>query len=187
MDEQLKQRIVGAAVLVAVAVIFVPMLVDSPRQTARGGGQVAEIPPPPRQGFNSSVIPLGEPATPMLDEQAERDRARFDPPSPAPDPPPVEAREPAPARAPSASPRASVGAWVVQLGSFANAGNARSLRDRLRAKRFAAFVESVRHDGRSVTRVYVGPELDRKRAQVLVKKLLAETRLKGMVVRYPGG
>ena len=74
---------------------------------------------------------------------------------------------------------------MVQLGSFANAANARALRDRLRKRGHAAFVESVTHQGTKVTRVFVGPEPERERAEKHVGTLLAETRLKGIVVRYP--
>ncbi|QXP84885.1 SPOR domain-containing protein [Methylococcus sp. ANG] len=47
MDEQLKQRLIGATVIVAFAVIFVPMLFDEkPDEPSRA--EVAEIPPMPK-------------------------------------------------------------------------------------------------------------------------------------------
>ncbi|QXP86938.1 SPOR domain-containing protein [Methylococcus capsulatus] len=46
MDEQLKQRLIGATVIVALAVIFVPMLFDEKPGPSRP--EVAEIPPMPK-------------------------------------------------------------------------------------------------------------------------------------------
>ena len=70
----------------------------------------------------------------------------------------------------------------MQLGSFSKAENAEGLRDRLIAKGYAAYVES----SGAITRVYVGPQPDRAQAEKLLKKLLAETKLKGIVVEHSG-
>ena len=75
---------------------------------------------------------------------------------------------------------------MVQLGSFANPRNAHALRDRLKAKGYAAFAVSSGAGKDAVTRVYVGPEPERARAEGHVARLLRETRLKGIVVRNPG-
>lgn len=58
MDPALKQRLVGATVLVVLAVIFVPMLVDT---TPRTDGEPIDlgIPPEPGQSFETRVVPLG--------------------------------------------------------------------------------------------------------------------------------
>ncbi|MEW6039046.1 MAG: SPOR domain-containing protein, partial [Pseudomonadota bacterium] len=47
MDEQLKQRLIGATVIVALAVIFVPMLFD-PKPEEPSRPELAEIPPMPK-------------------------------------------------------------------------------------------------------------------------------------------
>lgn len=58
MDPALKQRLVGATVLVVLAIIFVPMLVDT---TPRSDGEAIDltIPPQPGQAFETQVVPLG--------------------------------------------------------------------------------------------------------------------------------
>jgi DedD protein len=58
MDPALKQRLIGATVLVVLAVIFVPMLVDT---TPRTDGEAIDltIPPEPGQSFETQVVPLG--------------------------------------------------------------------------------------------------------------------------------
>jgi cell division septation protein DedD len=56
------------------------------------------------------------------------------------------------------------------------------LRDKLVAKGYTAFVKTTG----SVTRVYVGPQKDRAEAEKMLAKLLAETKLKGIVVKLSG-
>lgn len=60
MDAALKQRLIGATVLVALAVIFLPMLVDGPeaeRETA--GEQLSlDLPTPPDRPMETREIPL---------------------------------------------------------------------------------------------------------------------------------
>jgi DedD protein len=68
MDPALKQRLIGATVLVVLAVIFVPMLVeDAPRSDAEAIDLT--IPPEPGQAFETQVVPLGAPtpAVPAAD------------------------------------------------------------------------------------------------------------------------
>lgn len=57
MDRGLKERLVGAAVLVALAVIFIPMLLD---ETPSGPAPITEsnIPEQPDEAFNSRIKPV---------------------------------------------------------------------------------------------------------------------------------
>ena len=76
MEERLKQRLVGAIVLVSLAVVFVPMLLDTPHDL-REEPPAAPIPERPQDRFESGVtIPLGEPETPRLDAEVEREHGR---------------------------------------------------------------------------------------------------------------
>jgi DedD protein len=205
MDQQLKERLVGAVVLMVAAVVFIPMILSGPPEPE-------SAPAPPRQAaapartpadFSSRIVPLtasetqpprAAAAPSPAAEPAREPAAR---PAPAPEPaPPPQAAAPSPAPAPpprttaSATPTAASrearAGWVVQLGSFSNARNAYALRDRLKDNGFAAFAESAGAGADAVTRVYVGPEPDRERAEKHVARLLEQTRLKGIVVRYPG-
>ncbi len=193
MDERLKQRLVGAAVLVSLVVIIAPMVLDKPPETGAVWHD-SDIPPRPENVFRAEIEPVREaeildsPTKP--DAGPEPDRARGD-----------HQRGPAtrkgaatggPVKSVShhtaeGSLRAGLGAWAVQLGSFSNSNNALALRDRLRARGYPAFIEGGRVDDREVMRVYVGPELLRAKAAESRKKLEQETQLKGMVVRYPTG
>ena len=82
MEERFKQRLVGAVVLVSLAVVFVPILFDMPREmnesTSTTG--ISEIPERPWGGSESSVsITLDLPQTPRVDAEVQRERNRNTP------------------------------------------------------------------------------------------------------------
>lgn len=81
--------------------------------------------------------------------------------------------------------QASPTAWVLQTGSFSSRKNADRLVKRLRAKKIPAFHQEAVVKGKTVYRVRVGPELDRKQAESLVKRIKKEFKLNSRVIRYP--
>jgi DedD protein len=195
MNEQLKQRLVGAAVLVLLAVIVIPMILEQPNAPAPQIRR-SPIPPKPEGDFSSRIIPLDPPETPLVEAQRAK-KVPIEPPrsdadasagtgsSSADGAQPRRAAAPLESQPATAAGQSGLTAWAVQLGSFSSAQNAVALRDRLRKKGYTAFVEKGRAYGSEITRVFVGPELARDQADKIVKKLYAETRLKGIVVRYP--
>lgn len=217
MEERLKQRLVGAIVLVSLAVVFVPMLLDTPPEVGEGPS-LTPIPERPRNQFQSGSIPLDGPETPRLDAEVEREHKRYassadaasrrEPsgeatpasargPAQAPDPAPGSGSSSArsgaasPEREPGGSPgkklAAASGGWAVQLGSFLESKNAIALRDRLRAGGYPAFIESGASAQGAISRVFVGPVDDRGRAKDSAAKLQREMRIEGIVVPYRGG
>ncbi|SFD06104.1 DedD protein [Thiohalospira halophila DSM 15071] len=209
--DRLKQRLVGAAVLVALAVIFVPMLLSGPDPLDQ---LVMEdnIPERPADRSRREVIDLDEeppprPETPETPAIVDEYTAESD----AMPPPRLGAKVPAPAEgdggeettpteeqgsgadpdAPPGEANAGSGdagegmrAWSVQVGSFRDRGNAMTLRDRLRGQDFAAYVERYRSGEDEVYRVRVGPEPDRAAARTLQEALRQEGGVRGMVVRH---
>jgi len=65
VDEKLKQRLVGAAVVVSLGIIFLPMILDGGRHTDFEKIRI-EIPSPPDRGFSSTI----EPITPVVSKPA---------------------------------------------------------------------------------------------------------------------
>jgi DedD protein len=78
--------------------------------------------------------------------------------------------------------RAASGAWIVQLGVFANRENAEHLAQELRVKGFKASVADVTSGSRKLFRVRVGPAADRTAAQDLQNRLRASGRTGTVVV-----
>ncbi len=183
-------RLLGAIVLLSLAVIFLPMLF----------GQRDDLPQAPE----GSTIPRADEELETLVFQLNEQNL-FQRVTPLPgenaDPPPAadgaeaanEAAEPVaepeeagagPAEGASASaaPRQALVTWMVQLGSFSKENNARALRDRLRGRQYAAHLDRVEGKNGAIWRVRVGPELSRERAEKLRRVLEQETGLKGLVI-----
>lgn len=205
MNSQLKQRLVGAVVLVALAVIFIPMLLPGKGDLSRGIDG-SNIPPEPDYRFSAPVpAPEAPPmaAAPGLPVGEAQDQA-------APDAPPVSSVKPAPVvtESPKASPaikaptpeaaptKATASAapnekspqasgWVVQVGSFSSQPNAKALCEKLRKQGYACFVEAVQATADAVYRVRVGPTVSRATADKMRQKLLDVTGLQGLVQAYP--
>lgn len=199
MDERLKQRLVGAAVISVVLVVFVPLVLDdrSSDDTPPAAEAIPEWPDDER--FQSRIVPLDEETRdelaagpPVAPQVAPLEPQAGSPPAPSAAPEPPPGPRPTPAPVTSSPPAATEGvdapkAWSIQLGSFADRANALGLRDTLRSQGFTAFDRRVTVDGREMTRVFVGPELLRSNAQDKLERLEKALDLKGRVVRHPQG
>lgn len=212
MDFLLKQRLVGAVVLVALGVIFIPLLLEGP-----GHELVPEMEPLPEIDGPGNSIELGRfPDPAEVPQEAEVAVVQKDAPTLAdatPDPVPVveSSAGPEPAKKPdtgaeSAKPPEPVAAlpepvaekpaeaekpvgplgnWVVQMGSFSSEENALRLRDKLRKAGYVTQVEKVRVDAKVHYRVRVGPYLKRNEADRDQAKLAKQFNPKARVLSYP--
>ena len=193
MDENhLKQRIVGAIVLVALAVIFIPMFLSGDRD---GDMPILDsnIPSKPENVEQLKTLELS-PDRPVP-EMKTPDRTPVDEHTPqaeseaAPDKTAPAATEDTAATDSSVTPPTSESrdskAWAVQVGSFSKQSNALGLRDKLRDKGYRAFVEQVSTDKGEVYRLRVGPEVHRSQAEELKKELQEKLKLNGLVVAHP--
>ena len=75
-------------------------------------------------------------------------------------------------------------AWVVQMGSFRNANNARRLVAQLQRKGFHAFGYTTQSANQVLTEVYVGPAVEFKQAAVTAQNLNKQVNMKGIVVGF---
>ncbi|MGM0450835.1 MAG: SPOR domain-containing protein [Pseudomonadota bacterium] len=180
-----KQRIIGALIIVSLAVIFLPMLFDEPHQQRRE--RILEVPPEPEmepvevEAPREPEVPEDSegPDIPMADEgevesegEVEREEepvTTLDKPEPTPE---VDQEETGPLK----------GAYLVRLGSFGSRDNAVRLRDRVREQGMDAHTETVDNDGESFTRVFAGPFSAEDDAEKARKKLESDFNLEAMVV-----
>lgn len=105
------------------------------------------------------------------------------------DPQPIEPapRHPAEVSEPGLDSRGLPEAWVVQVVSLSNAGNAMQMRDRLREQGYKAYTETVDIANGTAVRVLVGPKLSREQAErdkVAIDKALG---LSSLVMRFDPG
>ncbi|MDE2090141.1 MAG: SPOR domain-containing protein [Gammaproteobacteria bacterium] len=186
METALKQRLIGAVVLVVLAVIFVPMLLDE--SGSRTPPSAADTPVP---AAPSSVIPPPPPGPPPM----------VKPPAPEPSVPPAHAppagvapTAPAQAGSSTAGQRKSSNtdagtrttAWRVQVASFSDRAHALALRNKLRVKGYQAFVQEVHAGHRLMYRVLIGPGMNRTRADALQARLRKDMKLNGIVIPAAG-
>ena len=85
----------------------------------------------------------------------------------------------------ASKPAASDTGFAVQLGAFSNAADANALRDRARGAGFSAFVEQVRTDKGTLSRVRVGPVANRADADRLKAQVASKIGVDGMVRPHP--
>ncbi len=74
--------------------------------------------------------------------------------------------------------------WVVQVGSFADLGNASALVERLLSDGFKAYEQRSLRGSQELATVFVGPVLDRVEAQRLRDQLHSEQGHDGLVKKY---
>jgi len=168
VNEQLKKRLVGAAVLASLAVIFLPMILSEGRNLESTERVTAKIPPWPQPEFQSR----------LLKDEIISER---------PIPVPVEVeKDPGQEKPVITAPRVGLSAWVVQVASFSEIENARNLVDKLRKGGLdTPDSEQVEIRGSKVYRVIVGPEVEKENAEKLLPKIKELTGLTATVRRYP--
>ena len=185
---RLKQRLIGAIVLVALAVIFIPMLLS--------GGREMEMPV-----FGSNVPERSAEITNIQHiDIEEKQKTEPHPVNPKRIPIAHDLPEPKIVKEEKSivekivdlaeveeekKPVIKETVWAVQVGSFSNRKNALALKDKLRKKKMHAFVERIMKNNKAIYRVRVGPEVTRKKAEALKQKLKKELKLSGLVVKHP--
>ncbi len=147
----------------------------------------AEPAPKPATEASKPAAPVAENKPVAVAKPAETRPAE---PKPAPSKP-VESKPAATAAAkppvpkPATPPAAAKVGFAVQVGAFGDAAEAGALRERLRAAGFTAFTETVDTDKGRLTRVRVGPVIDRAAADQLKAQIQSKTGIDGIVRPHP--
>ncbi|WP_028839599.1 SPOR domain-containing protein [Thermomonas fusca] len=154
MDTSLKQRLVGAAVLVALAVIFLPLLVKGPAPDSGVSDVSLRVPPEPKapDGTVTQDLPLVAPAAAPTGGV-----------SGMPDAMPAAPEAPAADAAPLAA--VAAGDFAVSFGSYASSTDADKVIAALTAAGLPGYREAVALGDRQAQRVRIGPFADRTTAE----------------------
>ncbi|WP_394228746.1 SPOR domain-containing protein [Pseudoalteromonas spongiae] len=75
-------------------------------------------------------------------------------------------------------------AWVIQLGSFSHKANVESLLAKLKGAGFTAFTKPIKTPSGTLTKVFVGPELDKRKLESQLPQLKKLTKLNGRVTQF---
>ena len=209
MDQKLKQRLTGAIVLVALAVIFVPIILEGPDDewTPRShsipeqlqmdyrASMGLELPEPeaavqpPPSGAITEALSLSEEESPASKpppvEAKPAPVAKAEPVVVTPKPVKKAAPAPAPKPKPAKKPDTAIKGWFVQVGSFGQEMNANGLRSRLKAAGYDTRLQKIAIGKGHAYRVLVGPATSRAAAEKLAASLKSGQQLAGMVIEYP--
>lgn len=196
----MKQRLVGAVVLICAGVVLWSLLFTGPK--IRQIDRDSQIPPAPekiRVMVNDPQPRNVEPVDtdlstppkfdmPVTDQVAEQ--AATQPPqdsSPS-SPAPSTAIKPAPTLPDSATEHQDARglpiAWVVVVGSFADSGKAESIVQQLKQNGHKAFSETLNRDGRTLYRVSVGPKLEKSQAEKIKPEIDALLKVSASVRKF---
>jgi len=206
LNDILKQRLVGALILVALGVVFWPIIFVEPgdvlgkevrRIPARPAVDTSPLLAPNKQGLRESVQLQAR--AKLEREQSEIDQAQqrtvAEPPHKVEASASTKTAAAKPAKqikktrteAPIKPALDSEGvpiAWILQVASVSSADKAEALRKRLLALGYKAYVKKIRRSGNSLLRVYIGPKFERAKLERMTKTIDDEFAVKSMVVRY---
>ncbi len=156
MEQELKQRIVGAVVITSLAAIFIPMLFDDPiDETGKMIGEL-QIPQAPANSLNP--------------ESANLPRSAFDVIS-LPKPEALKVIE-------ENQPKIKLERWFVQAASFGQKDNAVTLQDKIRKQGFPATIKRTEN---GMYKVLAGPVLKKERAEKMQEKIDKANNVKSII------
>ncbi|CRL60677.1 cell division protein DedD [Proteus vulgaris] len=208
MASKFQNRLVGAVVLVAVGVIFLPALLDGDKKYNED--QFAAIPLVPKPGDEQeieSIAPIEQTTTPstpsegaseaMLSEAVTGvEQSTATPPQPptvVPVTPPVQPTPVPPVVTPPVQPPAPPvqetkppkgEAWVVQLGALKNAAKVEEIIAKMHFSGYPVYTVPARPVAGQMTRIYIGPSASKSELQAILPHLNELTGLQGEVRAY---
>ena len=199
MDQNIKNRLVGIIVIFALAVIFLPMILD-------GSGvdkQKLEVVIPPQPivsanpEFEAKITRLNEQAeavpdleTRFVDENSAENAVASEAVTTSnASEAKVESKadaKPLQAETDSEPVEKSGGvSWVLQVGSFKDRAKALAQRDKVRKSNIAAvFIEQFNADSEASYRVRLGPFINREQTRVAQNKIKAKHDIDGIIMKY---
>jgi len=170
LRKRARRRLVGAIALVLLVVVLVPMFLEhEPRSQKQDMDiRIPPIPGPTQERGASTTPPSSPPAavspqtTNMPAERGVETAPDTSTPAPLPaEPgtakPPLVENKTAATTAPPATQSSGGEGYVIQLGAYSNAANAKQLLRQLKAHKFPAYTETVKAQRGGKLRVRVGP------------------------------
>lgn len=198
MNETLKQRLVGALILVALGVVFWPIIFVQPAQQPEA--QIQSI--PPRPDVSSAPLPAPkseglrgspsieaasgpEPVQPVQDDVRLPDVSAQAVEKGAVKQPSADAAVRREAPKPLAIDDDGVPlAFILQVVTVSSAEKADDVRGRLQELGHKAYVKKVMRNGATLHRVYIGPKFERAKLEKLQPRIDQAFGVNSMVVRY---
>lgn len=211
MNDILKQRLVGALILVALGVVFWPIIFVEPGARVEPGQVIM----PPRPEVDTSPIESPQPeqwrvstetyaedeldaatddellgaadaAAAAAEEPGQGSEAvANDEPADEPAEPPVtlQTRTSAP-EAPALDANGVPVAWSLQVATVSSAAKAEQLRQQLLSMQEKAYVRKLERGDKDLYRVFVGPKFERAQLEQTRARVNARFGVESLIVRY---
>ena len=181
MNQALKQRLVGAVVLLALAIIFLPAVFNGGRQVQMEA--MAEVPPAPAVEPMAIEAPTPVNHAPVV---AATDMYTMEP-AKSGAMQKIQNITHATAK-PGLDSKKHPDAWVLQVGVFSDKARADELKKKLQAKGYRAFTRTLTaktaQDKKTVTRVMIGPELEMSTVLKFKTDVDKEYAVKSIVAKF---
>lgn len=201
MRESVKHRLIGAAVLAAIAVLFLPSFFkDRQQYQVDTSSHIPGRPSITAVDFNEPIRPEGIEPAPAPEAMFVPDEAEA---IPAAQVPPAEQAGVAVAVASSAQSTSSKSAvadasvpviplntqglpdtWVIQVASLSAQAAANKLRDQLQAEGHKAYVRAVPGANTTIYRVFIGPKQDKSEALAIKSQLDKRLKVNSLVLPF---
>lgn len=191
-----RHRVAGAVILVLLAVVFLPMILDD--EPATGPAPAPLLPEREAVEAEDAERVFVSRVTPV---ETDAPVTALPPPEPAPAAPARELQSPKPAGAKKEKkePRGKTaqegnkkgsatparGSWLVRVGTFSRPANARRVVAKLKAEGYAPRTGVIDTAKGKATRVWVGPFSSRRAAARAQQRIRREAGLDGLIVAAP--
>ncbi|MDP5030244.1 SPOR domain-containing protein [Paraglaciecola sp.] len=202
MSSALQNRLVGTVILVAIAVIFLPDLLDGKKESKQD--LFVELPTKPSikkvlapESFDTQKVQLSASRQiEIINESAvDEPEVSSSPVEIQQQVSPKEAENTGLSDESSSLAKETVvdneqpkslasAGWVVQLGSFRHQKNVRELLTKLEQSGYRAFSRPVQTSSGLLTKVFVGPELQKDKLEKVLPHLKEITALQGRVTPF---
>jgi DedD protein len=197
VNDILKQRLVGALILVALGVVFWPIIFVEPGERSTvGQGRIPPAPvidttpigSPDQEGLRASPEPEPESdaeaaESPVMEEVAVAAVSAVAKGESTPPPQEPRTRTVAPEK-PVLDSKGVPVAWVLQVASVSSAAKADELRDRLLTTQEKAYVKKLAQGEKVLYRVYVGPNFERAQLEKIQAGIDSGFGVRSIIVRY---
>lgn len=188
MSTPFQNRLVGTVIVAAVAIIFLPDLLDGEKESYQE--EFGKIPTQPKVEFQPSNKTFPDDKIKQIANDELEDEIALD------DPQPTTSNEldnsagdntlvqPATSVPVEESSSNAEQAWVIQLGSFRHKKNVDDLVTKLKNAGYNAFTRPIKTKNGTLTKVFVGPELSHSSLEKKLPALKELTKVQGKVARF---
>ncbi|MBA6389258.1 SPOR domain-containing protein [Colwellia sp. BRX10-3] len=206
MSTPFQNRLVGTIIVAAVAIIFLPDVLDGDKKTYQDNFEMIPVTPqidfpqanknfPEDKLANLPVEHISEAIA--LDDDSVIDSAKalkekgitvttLSKESSFTAPPEPKTTNKSTAKTVKTAPSKAIPeqAWVIQLGSFRHQNNVDDLVNKLKKEGYTAFTKPIKTKSGKLTKVFIGPELIKASLEEKLPALKVLTNVQGKVARF---